>query len=125
MEVTNQMIFDALQEVLKEIEQIRQEISELRSKKKVAKRETEQMQNICYFPNSTELEACFQRFIEYRKHDKHNAMSERSIKMTVNTLNKFTAEESILALEEAMRNGYTGVFPKRMKRSIVDEWGNA
>ena len=125
MEVTNQMIFDALQEVLKEIEQIRQEISELRSKKKVAKRETEQMQNICYFPNSTELEACFQKFIEYRKHDKHNAMSERSIKMTVNTLNKFTAEESVLALEEAMRNGYTGVFPKRMKRSTVDEWGNA
>jgi len=125
MEVTNQMIFDALQEVLKKIEQIRQEISELRSKKKVARRETEQMQNICYFPNSTELEACFQKFIEYRKHDKHNAMSERSIKMTVNTLNKFTAEESVLALEEAMRNGYTGVFPKRMKRSISDEWGNA
>lgn len=45
--------------------------------------------------------------------------------MTVNTLNKFTAEESVLALEEAMRNGYTGVFPKRMKRSVVDEWGNA
>ena len=125
MEVTNQMIFDALQEVLKEIEQIRQEVSELRTKKKVIKREPEQMQNICYFPNSTELEACFQKFIEYRKHDKHNAMTERSIKMTVNTLNKFTAEESILALEEAMRNGYTGVFPKRMKRSIADEWGNA
>lgn len=125
MEVTNQMIFDVLQEVLKEIEQIRQEVSELRIKKKVAKKESEQMQNICYFPNSTELEACFQKFVEYRKHDKHNAMTERSIKMTVNTLNKFTAEESILALEEAMRNGYTGVFPKRMKRSVVDEWGNA
>ena len=129
MEVTNQMIFETLKDVLKEVEQMRAEIAELRAKKKVVKKEPEEMQNICYFPNDDKLETCFQRFIEYRKHDKRNAMTERSIKMTVNTLNKFTAEESITALEEAMRNGYTGVFPKHTfntsSRSKVEEWGRA
>jgi len=125
MEVTNQMIFEVLTDALKEIKQIQSEISELRQRKKPVKTETENISNICYFPNSEKLDDAFHRFIEYRKHDKHNAMTERSIKMTVNILNKFTAEESVLALEEAMRNGYTGIFPKRMKRSVVDEWGNA
>lgn len=96
------------------------------------KSEVEELSNVVYFPESAELEEKFREFMEYRRTEKHNSMGLQSIKRTVAVLKKFTVKESITALDEAMRNGYTGVFPKHISdskgksnQSVAEAWGNA
>ena len=108
-----------------------------KSKKPVKKKaEIEEVSNVVYFPESRELEDKFREFMEYRRTEKHNSMGLQSIERTVNALKKFTVKESITALDEAMRNGYTGVFPKHIpdenkrqhgnpNQTVAEAWGNA
>ena len=109
-------------------------ISKAKAKKAAPdkKPEVEEVSSVVYFPESEELEEKFCEFMVYRRTEKHNSMGLQSIKRTVAALKKFTVKESITALDEAMRNGYTGVFPKHISdnkgksnQSVAEAWGNA
>lgn len=111
-----------LAELTKEIEEVKA-LLEKKNKKIIKEPEPD----ICYFPESPELEAAFQSFRNYRRTEKRSAMGQKSITMTVKALKSVSESEAIEALNESMKNGYLGVFVKKKgnsNRSIVDEWAN-